>query len=219
MMYFYKKKWTKLVLLLSLLSSTTLMADYINLRGTIVKVQDNGQEEVFKNVRISIKNSTIQSRTYQKGNFDMKKNSKDLKAGDPIQLTISDARWFIISPFDGKMFLPNRAQNIKVRVISKSSRVYAALFKTVRDYNIQIVSTYNEAYAIDTVNALRRDHFKDVYYEAYAKGNVPKNGFFYKVKVGHYKNKTKAIKDLLKIRKKYKAWKDAFLTVHTQILD
>ena len=202
-----------------LLSTTTLMADYINLRGHIVKIKDNGQEEAFKNVGISINKSAIQARTFEKGNFDLKKNSKQFKFGDKIQLKLSDSKWFILSPFNGELFVPNKAEKIKVRVISKQSRVYAALFTTVSDYSIQVVSTYNEAYAIDTVNALKKDKYTDVYYEAHAKANVPKNGFFYKVKVGHFKSKEEAIKTLSKIRKRYKMWKDAFLTVHTQTVD
>ena len=217
-MYFYKKKWTKVLAVSMLLSGTTLMADYINLQGSIIKVKDNGQEEVFQNVGISINKSAIHTRTYEKGNFELKKNAQQFKIGDKIQLKLSDKNWFIISPFNGKMFLPNKAEKIKIRVVSKDSRVYAALFTTIRDYSIQVVTTYNEAYAIDTMNALKKD-YKDVYYEAHAKANVPKNGFFYKVKVGHFTSKKNAIKTLKKIRKRYTLWKDAFLTVHTQTVD
>lgn len=202
-----------------LLSSTILMADYINLRGSIVKVKDNGQEEVFKNVGISINRTSIESRTFEKGNFNLKKSSNKIQIGSEIQLKLSDQNWFIISPFDGKMNVPNKAQNIKLRVISKQSRVYAALFTTIRDYSIQVVSTYNESYAIETLRALRNDKFKDVYYEAHAKGDVPKNGFFYKVKVGHFKSKAEAVKTLGKIRTKYKNLRDAFLTVRTQTVN
>ena len=218
MMSFYKKKWNKLFIIAMLLSTTTLMADYINLRLDVVEIKDNGQEKVFKNVGISINKSAIQAKNLGNGKFDLKKNAKQFKFGDKIQLKLSDSNWFILSPFNGELFVPNKAEKIKVRVISKQSRVYAALFTTVRDYSIQVVSTYNEAYAIDTMNALKKD-YKDVYYEAHAKANVPKNGFFYKVKVGHFKNKKEAIKVLMKIRKRYKFWKDAFLTVHVQTVD
>jgi len=218
-MYSYNKKWTKLVLVGMLLSGTTLMADYLNLTGKIVKVKDNGEEEIFKNIGISIKNSNIHGRTYQKGIFELKKSAREFKFGDKIELTLDDPNWFILSPFNGKIFMPNKATRLKVRVISKQSRTYASLFTTVKDYSIQVVYTHNEIYAIDTMNALRKDNYKDVYYEAYAKGDVPKNGFLYKVKVGHFKSKHKAIKTLHKIRKRYAMWQDAFLTIHTQTID
>jgi len=217
-MYFYKKKWNKLLILVMFLSGTTLMADYINLTGSIINVKDNGQEEALNNVNISINNSAIYAKMKIGGKFELHKNTKQFKIGDKIQLKLSDKNWFIVSPFNGKMFLPNKAEKIKIRVVSKQSRVYAALFTTIRDYSIQVVTTYNEAYAIDTMNALKKD-YKDVYYEAHAKAKAPKNGFFYKVKVGHYTSKKSAIADLKKIRKRYKLWKDAFLTVHVQTVD
>jgi len=202
-----------------LLSGKTLMADYLNLTGKIIKVKDNGEEEIFKNVKIFIDKSTIQAQTYEKGNFELKKNTKQFKFGDRIQLKLKDPNWFILSPFNGKFFMPNKAEHLKVRVISKQSRTYASLFTTVKDYSIQVVYTYNEIYAIDTMNALKKDNYKDVYYEAYAKASVPKNGFLYKVKVGHFKSKKKAMETLSKIRRRYKMWKDAFLTIHTQTID
>ena len=218
-MYYYSRKWTKLLLVGMLLSGTTLMADYLNLTGKIVKVKDNGEEEIFRNIGISVDKSNILTQASKTGKFSLKRSKKWLKYGDKIQLKLDDPNWFILSPFNGKIFMPNTAQYLTVRVISKQSRTYASLFTTVKDYSIQVLYTHNEIYAIDTMKALRKDNYKDVYSEAYAKASVPKNGFLYKVKVGHFKSKKKAIEALRKIRKRYRMWQDAFLTIHTQTID
>jgi len=214
-----QKSILKVIVLLGLIFISRLGADEITFRGKIVKLLDNGQEIPFSGIEINIKGTTISTISNKDGTFNLSQQKTsptltNLIVGDKIELSVLDKDWFILSPFAGVMFVPNKSvSSIKLRMIPKYSRMYSSIALSTRYYSIQVLTNNNEGYAIDRMRELRKYGFKNVYYEAHMRSGLPKNGYFYKVKVGRIIKIEEAVKIRNKIRA-FRTMKDAFITVH-----
>lgn len=200
--------------------ASELSSEEVTLRGKVIKLLDNGEEIPFSGLQIRIGGTSLQTITNKDGSFNLpsskKSITKHLEVGSKIELIVSDKQWFMLAPFAGSMFIPKSSVSyIKIRMIPKYSRIYSSIALSTRYYSIQVLTNNNEGYAIDRMRELRKYGFKNVYYEAHMRSGFPKNGYFYKVKVG----KIPKLQDAIKIRDKirqYKTMKDAFITAHVK---
>lgn len=133
-----------------------ILATGIELEGNIKKVFNDGQRVNFIYQKICVKDKNNCTSTYKLGNFKFDKINKSAKVGDTIKLEITDKSWFMLSPFNGILRIPNKKEKIQILMIPKDSTIYQTLFTKLDYFRIQLSSLYNEAHAINMVKELRR---------------------------------------------------------------
>ncbi len=206
----------------------TSFADTISLSGIVIEVLDSGENTPVEGKIISINNEFVYSKaTEEDGSFSLFKTGAFAETGQEVKLSISDADLFILSPLAGKMFLPKeQVSNMVIFVASKKSRFYNAFMQGISGYSIQVLLTYNEGSAVETVRNLKNDGY-DAYYESIMNNGIPNNGYFYKVRVrvdlnqgivDSYTAMKKVIAMKKEIKRRYKSkFDDSFIVVHTGV--
>lgn len=204
-------------------------ANSINLSGIVVEVLDSGENSPVSGKVISIDSELLYSKnTDSDGSFTLFKSDSLALSGQEVKLSISDDDLFILSPLAGKIYLPkDQVSNMVVFVASKKSRFYNAFMQGISGYSIQVLLTYNEGIAIETVRSLKNDGYDGAYYESIMNNGIPNNGYFYKVRVrvnlnqdivDSYAAMKKVIGVKKEIKRRYKnKFDDSFIVVHTGV--
>jgi len=160
---------------------------------------------------------------YSKGGFKFYNRVSSKYVGTELQLrTTKD--WFILSPFNGKFFLPKYSSKIDIVMIHKKSKIYQELFKVVDYYSIQTFVTGSYQKAELQLKNLRsfceRNSGKNSYYcKKYVVKvpiSEPNKDTLFKIYYNRYKSYKEAEKDL-KLIKKLRHLEKAFIVQHSII--
>jgi hypothetical protein len=195
------------------------------LHGKVINFSEDGIEYPVKNEAISIEGTgfLLKANTNFEGKFHIDYTSGGkplLKSGDKVrlQMNLSD-KWFMLTPYDGYMFLPENSDNhdINVRLLGNKSKIITEFFTI----NINNDTTKKVEYCIQIISVkskLSANNFKDEFnknwknkYNSYIE-TVNLNGTdIYKVliSVSPY-SKDNIINTHQKIKKSNK-YKDAFI--------
>ena len=200
------------------------LATFINahnyyLHGKVTNFSEDGIEYPVKNESISINGTGVRLKTTtdNEGKFhlNLAPGKKPLlEAGDKVRLHMDlSNKWFMLSPYNGNMFLPINSKNIdiSIKLLANKSKIKTKSFtinidngkKEKAQYCIQILSvnSYNSAKKIkDTFNKKWKNK-----YNAYIEILTLKQKKVYKVlvSISPY-TKSNTIEAKNKIRKKYK---------------
>jgi len=203
------------------------------LNGTVLKILNNETTEKLIQERIyfeyPFQNSLLMKKIKidKYGDFSFPCNNFP-KVGKEIQLKLSNKDYFILSPFNGKLFVPSQ-ENIykKILIVSKKSSIFLKTCVEVTDQTIQVLVTKEQGKAEELVNQLRQSCIskkgsyyckKHIKYEAFLEGNML-NKLAYKVYYGKYfpdyKSQKNLNKDLQFIQKYFsrKAWIRPYINV------
>lgn len=200
-----------------LIVNLNVVAKDIQILGEAVKLFDGGKRVRYFNTHgeiISIhmpkKNNKLITKgtIYGKGGFKFKKNIPRKYIGEEFQIK-TNKNWFILSPFNGKFFLPKYSTRMNIVMIPKSSQIFQELFKVRNYYSIQTLVTRSSVNAESQLNNLQnfciRNSTKSSYYcKKYVKKSSiiePGRDPLYKIYYEQYKFYKDAKKDLKKIRK------------------
>lgn len=229
----------KLFFVMIFLSNFSFAGDY-SISGSIIQILDNGENVALHDETLNLRaqylipgHAGIMTEEFrgkksgEDGDFHLVVQSEILQSGQEVELFLDNSDFFILSPLAGKMYLPNKAIKEKVIfVASKQSRFYHAFMQGISGYSVQVLLTYNEGNAVDTVRRLKRDGY-DAYYESNFHNGIPDNGYFYKVRVkvnleGGNLDSYKAMQQVSKVKRELKRrykgmFDDSFIVVHAGV--
>jgi len=213
------------VVLLCFFVSVIVTAENDFLTGKLVTYTSDGYEIPMASQNISIQHTTINADTDERGVFrlnlraEQNKYANQLKPGRKITLKLKDPGWFILTPYEGKLYVPKILDDYEmtVRVVFNQSKVklgaYNAVFSTNKPnskrlhFAAQVVSTISELSAYTVM-----DRFKRVGYAPTVKVIKEKNGkSTFKVFAGIYPNRVIAQNEVKKIKNRFPKHKDAFI--------
>lgn len=199
----------------------------IEINGKAYEVSDNGIATPFNGI-LNLEDTGVSTDVKNPlGNFTMVvtvPNSKGIEAGSRVTITPNDPDLFVLSPFSGNFYLPNikasEQDKLHVRLVRKYSRLYLTLTAFDESYSVQVLTTNNEGGAIDTVNMLngsgKLTGGYSAYYESHLRSGMPKNGYFYKVKIGFFPKKEDADAMRDAIRKMGDQFVESFVTANVK---
>ncbi len=203
---------------------SSIFADNDHLVGRVVGYTVEGDEMPIAETEIRILRTTISSPTDEHGNFnlnlrkDKNKYRDQLKPGRKITLEISNPGWFMITPYNGKFFMPKYVDDfdLEVRVVSNKSKMRIGRFDAyfgnksgntrTPQHAVQVISTRSELSAYETM-----ERFKQYGYHPFIQTVKTKKGPRYKVIAAIYPGKNSAKKVRNIIKRKYPRYKDVFI--------
>jgi len=220
-----------MIFIIFIFNLNTLAKD-IQIQGKVVKLLDIGKRTPYFNkygepifiIMPTKNNKTVGKGTiYSKGGFKFKKRIPKKYIGKEFQFKINE-NWFILSPFNGKFFLPRYSTPINLIIIPKNSQLYMELFKIVDFYSIQTFATHSRIKADLQLKNLQnfciRNAKKNSFYcKKYVKKIPiinPNRDPLYKIYYNRYNSYSNAKKDLKLIRK-LKGLEKSFIVSHTVI--
>ncbi len=190
-------------------------------KSFILKIEDEDGGSITRTVGVDTDRIDIPLKKSESAAFDYKEGKK-------IRFQIlpeweSNSRWKIVSPANGKIYLPGNLNN-PIKIIFE--RIYPL-------YAVQAISTENETTASRLRDRLNEDMPKyskfclktdkdciskcpkkvTVDIEKYMAFNMPSNGFNYKVKLGYFEEKDCAVSLKEKLFSLYKQEYGFFVTL------
>ena len=163
-----------IIILVSIFISVIVNAENDFLTGKIVTYTADGYEIQMANQSITIQHTRITDDTDDRGVFrlnlhkDGDKYKEQLQPGRKITLQLKDPGWFILTPYEGKFFIPKTLDDYEaiVRVAFNQSKVKLGSFNAVFSSNkpdsrrlrfaAQVMSTISELTAYTVMDKFKR---------------------------------------------------------------
>lgn len=192
--------------------------------GRVIGYTIEGEQMPIAETEVSILRTTISDKTDEKGYFrlplrkDKDKYRNQLKAGRKINLEISNQGWFMVTPFDGKFYMPKYVDDfdLDIRVISNKSKMkfgrFLGSFSSKKGNNptpqhaVQVISTSSILSAHETL-----ERFKEYGYKPFIQTVRDKKRTTYKVIAAIFPRKDDAKKVRKIIKSRYPKYNDAFI--------
>lgn len=213
-----------LITIFSLFIFTSVFAENDYLAGRVIGYTVEGEQMPMADTEIRILRTTITDKTDERGYFrlflrkDKNKYKDQVQAGRKINLEISNPGWFMVTPYDGKFYMPKYVDDfdLEVQVISNKSKMkfgrFEAAFSSKRGNNktpqhaVQVISTASILSAHET-----KERFIEYGFHPFIQTVQTKKGPRYKVIAAIYPGKNYAKKTRNIIKRKYPKYKDVFI--------
>jgi len=205
-------------LIIILILSKVLFANEIYINGRVTAFSSNGEEYPKDAITINILNTSIETKSNQKGFFHLILDGNKYTSGTKIRLQVENVGWYIYAPYDGVFFLPKNLEDfdLKIKIVMNSSVIKNSYFNVNVNSNqsknkkpqpvIQIASFHNKSSA--------EKELQNIIKKRYHKAFIKKIDSQYKVFISIFKTKKEANKFLKFFTKKYsKEYSDAFVSL------
>lgn len=218
----YLKKLLGILLIVNV-ASEVLAKDKFILNGYVVAI--NKQGELIRQLpkyggdnnklEVTILGFDRSAELTGDGKFKFSLDKDLYPTGKPIIFSVNKRDSRIVIPPDGLSYVPSSAKNIITLVLGYHTVTPTKVEKKNYIFAVQVLNTQNETRIIHLKNKLAKDvKGMPVYIERYMVGNMPNNGFEYKLKVGSFvNNKAEAIAIQKYLKRRYKKFADAFVTL------